>query len=66
MHNPWRAIPKVMTLTALSLLAAASFTLAPFAESGGAPVRPADDRSRQLESPIERGGGDDLLTPLLR
>jgi hypothetical protein len=43
MPNQWRTIPRSVALTAVSLLATASFTLAPLAENGGAPARPEDD-----------------------
>ena len=53
MHNPLRTIPRSLALAALSLLATASFTLAPLAANGGAPARPEDDNSPvRLESSI--------------
>ena len=56
MHNQWRTIPRSMALAAVSLLAVASFTLAPLAENGGAPARPEDDSSPvRLESSIQSG-----------
>jgi hypothetical protein len=52
MHNP--LIPRSLALAALSLLASASFTLAPLAANGGAPARPEDDSSPvRLESSIQ-------------
>lgn len=56
MHEYSRTIPRSLSLTALSLLAIASFTLAPLAENGGAPARPGDDGSPlRLESFIQSG-----------
>jgi hypothetical protein len=56
MHNQGRTIPRSLALTALSLLATASFTLAPLAENGGAPARPdADSSPVRLESSIQSG-----------
>jgi hypothetical protein len=56
MHNQLRTIPRSLALAALSLLATASFTLAPLAENGGAPARPEDDSSPvRLESSIQSG-----------
>ena len=55
MHNQLRTIPRSLALAALSLLATASFTLAPLAD-GGAPARPEDDSSPvRLESSIQSG-----------
>jgi hypothetical protein len=55
MDNQWRSIPGGVTLTALTLLAAASFTglLAPPAAIACSPARPAE-----IESPIERAPED--------
>ena len=56
MHNQWRTIPRSLALAALSLLATASFTLAPLDTNGGAPARPENDSSPvRLESSIPRG-----------
>ena len=56
MHNQLRTIPRSLALAALSLLATASFTLAPLAANGGAPARPEDDSSPvRLESSIQSG-----------
>ena len=56
MPDQWRTIPRSVALTAVSLLATASFTLAPLAENGGAPARPQDDRSPvRLEGSIQSG-----------
>lgn len=56
MHTHWRTIRGSMALTALSLLATASFTLAPLEGNGGAPARPESDSSPvRLESPIQSG-----------
>jgi hypothetical protein len=56
MHTHWRTIPRSMALTALGLLATASFTLAPLEKSGGAPARPENDGSPvRLESSIQSG-----------
>ena len=53
MDNQWRSIPGRVTLTALSLLAATSFTGLLAAPAAGAPIRPTE-----VESPIERGCED--------
>jgi len=55
MDNQWRSIPGAVTLTALTLLAAASLTglLAPRAATACSPVRPTE-----IESPIERASED--------
>jgi hypothetical protein len=56
MHEHSRTIQRSLTLTALSLLAVASFTLAPLAENGGAPARPGDNGSPfRPESSIQSG-----------
>ena len=55
MHNQWRTITRSLALAALSLLATASFTLAPLAENGGAPARPDDSSPVRLESSIQSG-----------
>jgi hypothetical protein len=56
MHEHSRTIPRSLTLTALSLLAIASFNVAPLAENGGAPARSGDDSSPfRLESSIQSG-----------
>lgn len=56
MPDQWRTIPRSVALTAVSLLATASFTLAPLAENGGAAARPQDDSSPvRLESSIQSG-----------
>jgi hypothetical protein len=56
MDDQWRSIPGRVTLTALTLLAAAAFTdlLAPPAVVASAPARPAEGSRLQLESPNER------------
>lgn len=55
MDKHWRSIPARVTLTTLTLLAAASFIglLAPPAAVASAPARPAVDSQVQLESPLE-------------
>lgn len=55
MDKHWRSIRARVTLTALTLLAVASFIglLAPPAAVAGAPVRSAGDSQVQLESPLE-------------
>jgi hypothetical protein len=56
MHNQWRTIPRSVALAALSLLATASFTLAPPAAVASAPARPEDDSSPvRLETSIQSG-----------
>ena len=56
MHDQWRTISRSLALTALGLLASASFALAALAENGGAPARPRDDSSPvRLESFIQSG-----------
>lgn len=53
MDNQWRSIPGRVTLTAITLLAVASFTglLAP--PAAGAPIRPGEEGT-----PMERGVAD--------
>ena len=60
MDNQWRSIPGRVTLTALTLLIAASFVglLAPPAAVACPPARPTGDSQVQLESPLERGRED--------
>jgi hypothetical protein len=60
MDKHWCSIPDRVTLTALSLLAAATFSglLAPRAALACSPARPAGDSQVQLESPLERGRED--------
>jgi hypothetical protein len=54
MHTHRRT--RSVALTALSLLATASFALAPLAANGGAPARPEDDSSPvRLESSVQSG-----------
>ncbi len=53
MDTQWRTIPGRMALTALALLAVASFTGLFARPAAGAPILPTE-----VESPINRGAGD--------
>ncbi len=53
MGTQWRSIPGRVILTALALLAVASFTGLLARPAAGVPILPAE-----VESPINRGPGD--------
>lgn len=54
MDNHWRSIPGRVTLTALAVLAAASF-MGLLAPPAAVACSPTGDSQVQLESPLERG-----------